>query len=381
LKVITAPASSSFFPTSPGADPLSEEGKKVTVPIGGTGEGELGYLQVGTLRVVVFEDSDGNDAKDDEEGLLTEEVTVSITFPDGSNTEATFTGELTIGDVPTGEYELKVITAPASSSFFPTSPGADPLSEEGKKVTVPIGGTGEGELGYLQVGTLRIVIFEDDDGDGSQGGGEGLLTEEVTVRITFPNGTAFDQTFTGELTLDGIPIGEYEVQVITAPASGSSIVTSGSILSGLVVEGGGLVDAPFGYIPQTGTGGTVIVEVYFDADRNDKYDPTEGDDTWIVNATVFLKKDGIVVETLSTSSAGRVTFQDVPFGTYTVDVDDDSHEYNAVTQDQLNAPFEIADNSIKTYRRGYRTGSITDDEGFGLIIPGGVMEGILGGNN
>jgi len=231
-------------------------------------------------------------------------------------------------------------------------------------------------FGYVPYGTLDINIFEDLSNNNEQEGDEELVDfVEVEVDIYKDGIFLKKRTITsGEDSLS-LPPGNYQVVI-----NDNNLVNLGYELTGasisinVIVPAGGTAIADYGYI--TEPTGAVSVEVYFDSNRNGAFE-ADSDDNLLENVRVILEADdGLLTMEGRTDSNGVVTFDNLPvLDTYKISIDEDTHEFNVPTQDNLpKGTFSVEANKTIQFNRGYRTGKLSNDGAGGdlaqaVVIP------------
>lgn len=164
-------------------------------------------VPVSKLKIFKFEDLNGNKDQDAGEKPMAG-VSFTVTGPSFSKTEKTdASGLIIFSSINPGEYTA---TETVPTDFEVTTPNP-------QKETVVCGQTalltfGDKPKPKPQIGKLKILKFEDTNGNGQQGSGESPLAN-VSFRITGPNG--FDQTKltdqNGEILLTDLEPGTYTV--------------------------------------------------------------------------------------------------------------------------------------------------------------------------
>lgn len=197
------------------------------------------------------------------------------------------------------------------------------------------GGNLDQDFGYLPAGhgpgegIIGDLVFLDIDGSGSPDAGEGL--EGVTVILKNSGGTVIATTTTSEnggYTFGGLdPNGTYTVEIdpTTLPAGVSNTVDPDAPGAGdnsstvdLSTTGGVNLTRDFGYEGSNDISGTV----WEDTDAEGDLDETG---TGFGGVTVALiDSDGDIIATTTTLPDGSYAFDNLPDGTFTVDVTDEA---------------------------------------------------------
>ena len=126
-----------------------------------------------------YEDANGNGQRDAGEGPVAG-VTVTIRYPGGA-VESKLTGAdgyASWTDLPIGTYRVTETVPPG---WLATLPAA-------VDVTVTFNTTVDVTFGNRRVGNLRVLKYEDANGNGQRDAGEGPVAG-VTVTIRYPGGT------------------------------------------------------------------------------------------------------------------------------------------------------------------------------------------------
>ena len=150
----------------------------VTVIFNTTVDVTFGNRRVGNLRVLKYEDANGNGQRDAGEGPVAG-VTVTIRHPGGTE-ESKLTGAdgyASWTDLPIGTYRVTETVPPG---WLATLPAA-------VDVTVNFNTTVDVTFGNRRVGNLRVLKYEDANGNGQRDAGEGPVAG-VTVTIRYPGG-------------------------------------------------------------------------------------------------------------------------------------------------------------------------------------------------
>lgn len=316
-------------------------------PIGvrlGAGENrsdvDFGYARRGSIADRIFLDRDGDGIQDaDEAGI--EGVTVQLTDagPDGVfgtaddvviTTETGPDGRFLFDDLPAGMYRVDVVDETLPDGVTLTT------ANDPRDITLGMGEVvSGGGIGYRGTGTIGGTLFDDQDENGTQDPTEGGV-EGVTVNLLDPGpdgifGTDDDvivaTTTTdenGNYSFEGLPPGDYRVDVVEDTLPERTNATTGNEPADVMLEEGQTLDVDFGYVMQ----GSIADRVFLDLDGDGIQD---ADEPGIEGVTVTLTEagpDGIfgtaddVVRTTETGPDGSFAFEELPEGTYRIDVVD-----------------------------------------------------------
>jgi len=289
---VTLPAG--FVNTTPNVVPIS-------VAADGAATADFGQQPIGTVSGKVFKDVDGDGAQyEDEDGISG--VSIWLKDSEGSLEHATTTGDgaYVFTGVAAGSY---IVMETDPDGFASTTPNEVPIS-------VATDGAATANFGDQQAGTVSGRVFNDVNGDGSQGAGENGMQG---VRVTL-SGSSVETTtdFFGAYSFAGVAPGAYTVKV-TSP-TGFASTTSNAVPISVVADGVATVSFGQQMI------GTVNGRVFKDTNGNGVLDPEE---TGIGGVTVKLKdSEGSLVDTKATAGDGTCVFTGVAAGSYTVEETD-----------------------------------------------------------
>jgi uncharacterized repeat protein (TIGR01451 family) len=208
---------------------------------------------------------------------------------------------------------------------------------------------GEAATGYLfadEPGRVQGLVFVDTNNNTTREVGEPLL-QGVTITLTRPD-TSTDTRATdvnGAYDFDGLAAGTYSVSE-TQPASYGDAAGSPNTLSA-VLAGGGVAMANF-----RETAGDITARVYEDRDRND----TDTAEPGIQGVVIELRRvsDNSLVTSLTTDSAGVVTFTGLVAGDYRLVQPTQPSAYASGTPDTI---------SVALLAGGAASGSFGEDLG------------------
>ena len=254
--------------------------------------------------------------------------TVTITYPDGKTTvtkadadDGALDGVVTFTNVPVGECEVKISTAPASYILVANPTDVNKVSV--KDVTVVENTDNEFDVyveKIVKTGALTITVVDTQ---------AGTCVEEdankVTVKVTGPDGNVttyanvyidntvvnFDDVTTVEI--NDAPVGTYTIEIAT-PNGWKTIeakVVDGTTDTATPTS----IDAAVAENDET--------EVVFTVDAIGNLEVTVVDKTTgdpVSGATVVIKKGDQKIDEVTTGNDGKVTVNNLPTGDYTVEV-------------------------------------------------------------
>ena len=271
----------------------------VTVTFNTTVDVTFANRRVGNLHAYVYEDANGNGQQDAGEGPIPS-IAVTIRFPDGS-TEVRYTnasGDINWTDIPVGAYRVTETVPPGWVATRPTV----------VDTTVIFNATTEVVYALRRVGNLRVLKYEDANGNGQRDAGEGPVAG-VTVTIRHPGG-AVESKITGA---DGyanwteLPIGTYRVTETVPPGWLATLPAAVDV----AVTFNTTVDVTFG----NRRVGNLHAYVYEDANGNGQQDAGEGP---IPSIAVTIRFPDGSTEVRHTNASGDVNWTDIPVGAYRV---------------------------------------------------------------
>lgn len=279
--------------------------------------------QPGAIAGVVFEDADGDGARDEGETGLSGR----IVFLDLDASGAFDNDDLAALTDDDGAYVFEGLLPGAYTVAHLLADGAVQTAPDGafSEVTVVAGETTSGPtFGEFRLGSLSGVVYR--DGIGSVDGARDEFEPGLfgwTVYIDANGSGAFDEgerstetDATGAFSFDGLPAGEIilrvvveDAYVLTAPEGGAHVatVTSGAIISGLAfgaaqpdgaIAGMQFEDLNGDGVKDDGERGLAGWTVYIDADGDGALDDGEA--------------------SAVTDAEGRYVIADVPPGEYAV---------------------------------------------------------------
>ena len=271
----------------------------------------------GGVTGAVFEDLNGDGVQDPGEPGIAN-VTVTLVDPATGTVIATTT---TAAD---GSYQFTGIVAGTYSVTETDPTGYVSTTANTVPATVPPGGTTTANFGDQRLGSVSGVTFNDANGNGIQGPGEGGLGGVTITLIDATTGAIVATTTTaadGSYTFTAVTPGSYRVQE-TDP-NGYTSTTSN--LVPISVASGGAPIVNFGDQAL----GTVAGSVFDDLNGNGIQDVGE---PGIVGVTVKLvdSSTGAVVMTTTTTASGTYLFSGVTAGSYDI-VETDPAGYVSTT--------------------------------------------------
>ncbi len=297
---------------------------------------------VGTASIgdTVYLDRDGDGVQDPgETGLADVPVTLVFAGEDGVlgtaddgvlTTTTDGAGGYLLTDLRPGAY--RVVVDPGDV------PGASP-TQGADGIEVILASDQEyldADFGFAR-GSIGDLVWLDLDADGVQDDGEpGLAGVTVTVTGLGPDGlpgTGDDVTVSvttdadGRYLVEGLPAGDYTVDVdaSTAP-TGTALVSGTDLLPVTLGPGEAVLDADFGFAGTGSIGDLVWLDLDADGVQDPGEDGIEGVDvvvTWSGPDGLPGTGDDLVLGT-TTGPDGRYLLPGLPFGGYVVSVDEET---------------------------------------------------------
>ena len=267
-------------------------------------------IELGSIGDYVWMDANGDGIQDAGETGIPN-VTITLTYPDGSTVTTSTDGEgfYLFNNLPEGTYNVTVGEGPAGTELTTTDNYDVTLAAGEDYMDADFGFDG------IELGSIGDYVWMDTNGDGIQDAGE-MGIPNVTITITYPDGSTTTTVTNDEglYLFDNLPAGEYIITVGDGP-EGTSIttVTTYTITIG---EGEDNLTADFGF---DGIElGSIGDYVWYDENANGIQDPGE---TGIPNITVTLKDEtGEIVAITTTDDLGKYLFVNLPSGNYIVEV-------------------------------------------------------------
>jgi hypothetical protein len=231
-------------------------------------------------------------------------------------------------------------------------------------------GTGEhyrdadfGFMGPSFPGTIGDYTWHDSDWDSQQDPNEDQLGFILVYLIL--DGVVIDsmQTdFFGYYLFTNLPPGNYQVRVDvygpdpSLPAGQAWIITTTDSFAVTLTEGMEFLDADFGFaFPEEWIPGSIGDYVWEDADADGNQDPYEKP---LANVKLWLKQNGVVVDSMYTNSVGWYDFVEKYPGQYVVDVDESTLD-----------PDYVLTTANEPYPHYLSAGEDHDDADFGYVKP------------
>ena len=308
---------------------------------------DFGYEpQLGVIGDTIWhdDDQDGNDVLDGDDRPI-EGVVVNLLDSDGTIVASDTTdanGQYLFEDLPLGDYVVQIdtLTLPVAKQG---NPAYDPDGNDDDQSAITLTSAAPDNLdqdfAYFApplppTGSIGDTIFHDDDQDGNGViDGDDEPIEGVVVNLLDSTGTivATDTTdANGAYLFDEVPYGTYVVQVDTNtlpvakqgnpaydPDGGNDNLSTVTIDDAVPDN----TDQDFAYFaPPVPTGS--IGDTIFHDDDQDGNGVIDGDDEPIEGVVVnLLDSSGAIVATDTTDANGEYVFDNVPFGTYTVQIE------------------------------------------------------------
>lgn len=300
---------------------------------------DFAYQPQGKIGDRIWYDMNGDGVQDaTEPGIPGIEVKLEADYDKDGTVDATFTkttgpdGFYLFENLPPGNYKVTVNTPPAG---MPVTGDPDATKDGISTLNLPTA-TSENllqDFGYQPQGKIGDTIFNDDDGNGAQNGGEtGIPNIQVKLEADYNKDGTTDATFfdttdgNGNYLFENLPPGNYSVTVMNPPPSAANTAdpdggndnTSALTLTANEVN----LDQDFGYQDRSGIIGDTI---WYDIDGDGSQDPNEPGVPGITvqltpPANVDLGAGPGVPVTKVTDANGKYEFKDLPPGSYTVTV-------------------------------------------------------------
>ncbi len=422
-----------------------------------SGQTGAGLSLVGAVGDRVWLDEDGDGIQDAGEPGI---ANVKVTLTNGSQTYTTYTdanGNYVFTNIPIGSYTVSVDTStmPAGLAANQTYDENGLGTPNATSVTVTAGGEHmTADFGYnwastcetdtpgvegcpTPKGAIGDRVWIDADGDGVQDANEMGLSG-VTVTIYYdPDGNGVYDTIypyatdgngnlltsgttttdaNGNYIFDGLPAGAYVVQVAIPanytqtgdpdqPGMTCTACDNKTTAPIILAPGDVVVNADFGYLPNTDVGAPIGGQLWLDTDANGLFG---GTDTSLAGVTVVLIKDsngnGVwdpgepIIATDITNAAGYYQFDGVPVGGhYLVWVNDTAnvlpglrptYDTNGTGTPNISAVTDLTAAGDQAQNFGYApAGQATDKgligdkvfldmDGDGAYTPGEGLEGV-----
>ncbi len=298
---------------------------------------EFGVDYAGKVGDRVWNDANGDGAQNAGEPGIGG-VTVELYASDGVTllavTATDGNGNYLFEGLPDGTYVVKVVPATLPSGFAQTYDNFGPTNDHTGRGVVSGGGSDlTADFGYRNLTGYNVsgVVWDDQDGNGAQNGGEPGLPG-VTVCLVDSNNVTVACVVTdanGGYSFPGVPNGNYTIRVdpdtlpngAYAPTYDPNGISTPHVTS-ITVNNANVVNQNFGYQEQLGSISGTVCPGNGDGQCDDP-----GEYPGIAGVTVFLTwagPDGIlgtdddVVTTTTTNANGDYTFPDLQPGLYVV---------------------------------------------------------------
>lgn len=203
--------------------------------------------QLGTLRLIKFEDLNGNGVRDQGEPTVPSWA-FRLVNPQGNQSQATTgaDGTVALTAVPAGTWQVQEVLAAPWRAIAPASGQAS--------VVVPANGEGVVTMGNYRPAPLTGTVWIDVNGNGVQDGGEvGSPNTPLTLTGTTGQGATVSLTATsgasGAYVFPDLAPGTYTVAVTTP--NGMSLTTAASRPGRIITSGVGNPNNDFGMRPST----------------------------------------------------------------------------------------------------------------------------------
>ena len=370
---------SAGYNTTPTADP-DNDGDNTSEPIIiAPGDvwlgGDFGYNHPSFLPVIgskVFVDVNGNGSYGPSTDIGLEGVTVALikdTNGDGdwdtnepvvATTVTTNLGSYLFSDVPDGDYVVAITDVNNVLGELTNSVDPDGSNDEYSAVVVNGSHQTTENFGYIPAGHtanegfIGNFVFHDADGGDDQDAGEPGI-EGVTVELLDDaSGNLLASTTTNENGLyffGGLEDGAYRVKtdVSTVPAGLLNSVDPNGAGPGnneggtvTITSGSNDLDQDFGY--KASTPYAISGTVWEDEDAEGVLDGTEMNRYEGVTIDL-IDANGNIISSTTTDASGNYSFDNIPNGTYTVEVTDVdavlANQWHSLGTDSENDPVSI----------------------------------------
>ncbi len=303
---------------------------------------------IGTIHGTVFDDSNGDGTQDTEESGI---KGVNITLHQDNSTDlSTVTasdGSYEFVALGLGDYTVEETDPEGYSSTTPNVITAS-LTMTRQVAAVDFGDRG--------IGTIRGVVFDDQDGSQEQDPGEPGING-VTITL-LQEGSAVFTTTTGNggvYRFDPVWLGDYTVQETDREGYTSTTDNTATVSLTMTrqVEVRNFGDRGIGTIAGT---------VFSDENGNEEQD---GEEQGIPDVTVTLLQGGSTISTTTTASDGSYAFDARLLGDYTVQ-ETNPDGYVSTTDDDvdvsLTVPGQLRNVTFGDRRAGAIRGVVFDDQ-------------------
>ncbi|NNE74288.1 MAG: hypothetical protein HKN26_11535 [Acidimicrobiales bacterium] len=332
----TLPANTTT-PTGDRDGTLDGETTVVLSAAGAVSDADFAYQPLGSIGDTIYADDNGNGTQDGGEAGLAG-VTVNLLDAGGSVIASIATdgsGTYNFSGLPAGDYTVQVDASTLPADTITPTGDPDGTIDGATNLTLGAGVDAiDTDFGFQPLGVIGDTIYADDDGNGTQNGGESGLSG-VTVNLLDAGGTVIATEVTdgsGSYSFLDVPAGDYTVQVdgSTLPAntttpSGDPDTTVDGETSLTLAPGETVADADFGFQPLA----TIGDLVFSDSDGGGTHDAGE---PGIAGVTIdLLDAGGTVVATATTDGSGAYAFSGLTAGDYTVRIDAGTLPANVTT--------------------------------------------------
>jgi S-adenosylmethionine hydrolase len=289
----------------------------------------FGYIGPGTITAHIWEDENGDGIEDGAEPRMSG-VSVALLDDQGNTVDVNLTdlnGNITFFDLLEGSYTL-VVDDGTLPPFYTQTFDSDGLATP-HRVDVTIA-AGENHFGsafaYIGPGTITAHIWEDENGDGIEDGGEPRMSG-VSVALLDDQGITVDVNLTdlnGNITFFDLLAGSYTLVVddgtlppfYTQTFDSDGLSTPHSV-DVSIVPGEDHFGSAFAYIGP----GTITAHIWED-ENGDGIEDFGAEPRMSGVSVALLDDQGITVDVNLTDLNGNITFFDLLAGSYTLVVDD-----------------------------------------------------------
>jgi hypothetical protein len=294
-------------------------------------DADFGYYASGGIDAFLWEDSDGNGIQNGFEQHMIG-ITVALLDDQGTPVDVQLTdtlGYVTFFDLPAGSYSLVVDDTTLPPNFAPTFDSDGLATPHTIDVTIATGEFNFGSaFGYIGPGTITAHIWEDENGDGIEDGGEPRMSG-VSVALLDDQGITVDVNLTdlnGNITFFDLLAGSYTLVVddgtlppfYTQTFDSDGLSTPHSV-DVSIVPGEDHFGSAFAYIGP----GTITAHIWED-ENGDGIEDFGAEPRMSGVSVALLDDQGITVDVNLTDLNGNITFFDLLAGAYTLVVDDGS---------------------------------------------------------
>ena len=276
-----------------------------------TAAANFGWQRANSIAAMTYEDFNGNGVQDENEPVLANLPVVlqsvgsdllSAAASQSSYTATTSsTGSVLFRDVTAGDYELR--TQPPDDSYVAPRTLAS--------VSIAPDGRASEQFGFLPIGTVSGIVFDDFDGSSIRNSDEPGMGG-LRVRLLDGNGALRaeqNSAADGSYRFSQLSAGQYQVQVV-APSGYAATSTPGPL--SLSTEGIGAAATLSIGLARTDS---ILGRVFSDLNRSQLQERNE---TGVAGATVTLRTPGAAERSVRTSVAGFYRFEPFTAGDYEV---------------------------------------------------------------